>query len=193
MKVLVVVDMQNDFVDGTLGSDAAKAIVPNVVKKIKDFRVNFNYKEDDIIATMDSHYSMEGLTISSFNELATVEEKAIPAHCVIGTNGHEIHPDVLATLLHGPFRVTNKNTFCATTLSSDMEGTIIAAEEIQIVGLCTDICVISNALYFRGLNPNARIIVDASCCAGTSTENHEAALRIMKACCIEVVGEHSEE
>lgn len=198
MKVLLVVDMQNDFVTGTLGSDAARAIVPNVVQKIRDFRKDFNYRRDSIYATMDAHiwfedyvdYDEEEDILDSYFD---VEQTMIPKHCVCNTEGAEIQTDVLKELCSGQFNIIEKHSFCAAEyMTRDQKLDFEGANEIHIVGLCTDICVISNALYLRGLNPTARIIVDASCCAGTSAENHEAALRIMKACCIKVVGESNE-
>ena len=175
-RVLVLVDMQNDFIDGTLGSADAQTIVPAVVEKVRSY-------DGYIVATRDTH-GPDYLT-------ATLEGKLLPvAHCLEGSAGWEICKPVTEALegkvYLGP---VNKVTFG----SVDLPGVIAATPgfdksfEIEVVGLDTDICVVSNALSLRMHFPDNVIRVDASCCAGTSPERHRAALETMKSCQIEVV------
>lgn len=180
MKVLIVVDMQNDFIDGVLGSKEAQEIVPNVCKKIQEYQ-----KEDcEVIFTMDTHGN---------DYLETYEGKNLPvAHCVKGTKGWLINDEIMKCfkcLKNRPFEV-QKKTFAepylydvisakrAKKLSNDLE--------IELVGVCTDICVVSNALLLKAYFPDIDISVDASCCAGTSVDNHNAALQTMKSCQIKI-------
>ena len=168
-KLLVVVDMQNDFVDGSLGTKEAKEIVANVVDKIKDARE----EETDIIFTRDTHQE---------NYLSTREGRKLPVvHCIEGTHGWEI----VGALKPYVTKVLDKPTFGSTVLAhfaSRREYT-----DIELVGLCTDICVISNALLLKAALPEANISVDASCCAGVTPESHEAALTTMQMCQIEIL------
>ena len=175
-KLLVVVDMQKDFVDGALGTKEAQAIVPSVVKKINNW-------DGDIIVTYDTH---------GYDYLSTNEGKHLPVtHCVNGSIGHKLDQQV-------EFAVNSKRetaevlevckpTFGSTALPELIRGLDI--EEIEIVGLCTDICVVSNALILKANYPEIPIAVDASCCAGVTPESHNAALTTMKMCQIEVIGE----
>lgn len=170
-KILVVVDMQKDFIDGALGTKEAQAIVANVVKKIG------GYKPGDIYATRDTH---------SENYLETAEGKALPVvHCVEGTTGWELCPQV-EEAMKGCI-IVNKPTFGSVVLA-DMLAEENAREtlEIELVGLCTDICVVSNALLLKAVMPENTISVDASCCAGVTPESHEAALLTMKMCQIQI-------
>lgn len=171
MKVLVVVDMQNDFIDGALGTSEAVEIVPKVVQKIRDF-------DGRVIATRDTHEE---------NYLETQEGKKLPVkHCIRGTKGWEIHPDIQKLLSGNP---VDKPTFGSEELGrmlkecQEAEGQI---ESITLVGLCTDICVISNALLLKAYLPEVPIIVDASCCAGVTPESHVQALNAMKMCQVEI-------
>lgn len=173
MKVLVVVDMQNDFIDGALGTPEAVKIVPNVIRKIQEF-------DGRVIATRDTHEE---------NYLETQEGKKLPVkHCIRGTKGWEIHPDIQKLISEEP---VDKPTFGSEELgrmlkeSCDMEGQI---ESITLVGLCTDICVISNALFLKACLPEVPVIVDASCCAGVTPESHVQALEAMKMCQVEMEG-----
>jgi nicotinamidase-related amidase len=170
-KTLIVVDMQNDFVYGSLGTPEARAIVPNVKKKIEEYRE----RGDDIIFTMDSHGS---------NYLETHEGKYLPVkHCILGTDGCDVISKI--NRLAGDVSIL-KNTFATlhwVCLSH------VFWNGIELVGVCTDICVVSNALVLRSLYPNLDITVDASCCAGTTPEKHKAALEVMKSCHIDVIGE----
>ena len=172
-KVLVVVDMQNDFIDGSLGTVQAQGIVSKVISKIK------SYSADCIYATRDTHGE---------DYLESSEGKNLPVvHCVKGSKGWEIRPEVAeampqAVILHKP---TFGSTELAKLLYRENEKEEL---EIELVGLCTDICVVSNALLLKSFLPENRISVDASCCAGVTPESHEAALATMKMCQIMVEG-----
>ncbi|MDE7435944.1 MAG: cysteine hydrolase [Lachnospiraceae bacterium] len=169
MRTLVVVDMQKDFIDGTLGTKEAVAIVSNVVKKIEEYR-NCG---DQIIFTRDTHQK---------NYLDTQEGKNLPVeHCIEGTDGWQIAKELVVT---PEDIVINKVTF-GHVWNKDM----IAGEEIELIGLCTDICVISNALGLKAVLPETPIKVDASCCAGVTPQSHVNALEAMKMCQIKVIGE----
>ena len=173
-KVLVVVDMQNDFIDGSLGTVQAQGIVSKVISKIK------SYPADCIYATRDTHGE---------DYLESSEGKNLPVvHCVKGSKGWEIRPEVAEAMPQAV--ILDKPTFGSTELAkllyreNEKEGL-----EIELVGLCTDICVVSNALLLKSFLPENRISVDASCCAGVTPESHEAALATMKMCQIDVINE----
>lgn len=170
-KVLVVIDMQNDFIDGSLGTKEAEAIVENVVKKIGQ------YAPENVYATRDSH---------SENYLETAEGKKLPVvHCIEGTEGWEIKEEV-AKALNGAV-IINKPTFGSVVLAELLQAENDKEElEIELVGLCTDICVVSNALLLKAVMPEISISVDASCCAGVTPESHEAALTTMQMCQIAI-------
>jgi nicotinamidase-related amidase len=166
-KILVVVDMQNDFIDGALGTPEAVDIVGNVKAKIRQ------YDKNDIFVTMDTHTP---------DYLGTQEGKNLPVeHCIRGTEGWQIRSDI-AELLHGA-RVYEKPTFGSKELANDLSE--IAAEQdiaIEMIGLCTDICVVSNALLLKASMPEVPISVDPACCAGVTPESHNAALKTMQMC-----------
>ena len=172
-KVLVVVDMQNDFVDGALGSPEAAAIVPRVAKKIREF------DGDELFVTYDTHYD---------NYLDTLEGKMLPVpHCIDGTRGHELNAEIQAALQGKEYRDVIKAGFGSFSISRGLKDRYPGEEvEVEFVGLCTDICVVSNVLIMRAGYPNARITVDSACCAGVTPEKHEAALETMRSCQIEV-------
>ena len=176
-KLLVVVDMQNDFIDGSLGTAEAVAIVPNVVEKIKNW-------DGDIITTQDTHFQ---------NYLETREGKYLPVpHCIIYTEGHKINKDVFDALINTRyfgrhFAALNKLTFGSTALPELIRG--FEYDYIELIGLCTDICVVSNAMLLKANYPDINIAVDASCCAGVTPESHKAALTTMKSCQINIIGE----
>ena len=173
-KLLVVVDMQNDFVDGSLGTKEAEGIVDRVVEEIE------KYDSKDIFATRDTHPE---------NYLETQEGKNLPVvHCVKGTFGWQINEKVAAAL--GTAEIIDKPTFGSRVLTEKIAA-IAAEEEIEVtlIGLCTDICVVSNALILKAKYPEAVISVDASCCAGVTPEKHKAALETMRSCQIDVNGE----
>lgn len=172
-EILIVVDMQNDFVDGALGSAEAKAIVPNVVDKIKGF-------DGAIIVTYDTHKN---------DYMQTREGKYLPVpHCVENTDGWELNQDVENALAGKYVRKVHKPTFGAVTLPNliNTVTTVDKNTSITLVGLCTDICVVSNALLLKAYYPEADITVDSNCCAGVTPESHEAALTTMKMCQINI-------
>ena len=167
MKTLIVVDMQNDFIDGALGTKEAQAIVPNVKKKIKEYKS----RGDEIIFTRDTHEA---------NYLDTNEGKHLPVeHCIYGTHGWEIANGLEVENCW----YVNKPTFGWTHWNKH------DFNEVEIIGLCTDICIVSNALILKATFPEIKITVDASCCAGVTPESHKAALTTMKMCQIDVIGE----
>ena len=172
MKTLIVIDMQNDFIDGALGTKEAQTIVPNVKKKIEEYKA----RGDKIIFTRDTHDE---------DYLNTNEGKHLPVeHCIFGTDGWKIHPDLdIADCEH-----IDKPNF-GWPFWTSVEDCYRDLEDIEIVGLCTDICVVSNALILKANYPWANITVDASCCAGVTPESHKAALTTMKMCQINIVNE----
>ena len=164
MKTLIVIDMQNDFIDGSLGTPEAVDIVENVKAKIKEAEAN----GDRIIFTRDTHQE---------NYLETNEGKHLPVvHCIEGTPGWEIRDGLYVEGAD----IINKPSFGYTCWAE------YEFDEIELIGLCTDICVVSNALILKALYPEIRISVDAACCAGVTKESHEAALKTMAMCQIEV-------
>ena len=168
-KTLIVVDMQNDFIDGALGTKEAQDIVPNVAKKIKEYKEN-GY---NVIFTRDTH---------STNYLETYEGKHLPVvHCVKNTVGWQISDKL-------DFDIENDVLIDKPTFGW-LNWKDFDFESVELVGLCTDICVISNALIIRSNYPEIDITVDASCCAGVTPDTHKAALATMKMCQIEVIGE----
>ena len=174
-RILIVVDMQKDFVDGALGSPEAAAIVPNVANKIRTF------DGDAIIVTFDTHYA---------NYLETLEGKKLPVvHCVEGTPGHALDGEIQKALEGKEYIEVLKNTFGSFDVPRILKEKFPGESlDVEIVGLCTDICVVSNALILRAAYPNATIAVDARCCAGVSPATHHAALATMGCCQIDVTG-----
>lgn len=177
MKYLIVVDMQNDFIDGALGTPEAGAIVDNVIEKINSFN-------GEVMWTMDTHGK---------NYLDTQEGKNLPViHCVDGSDGWQVATkigDALYRKTNGRSACYCKPTFGSISLGKDMEllaesGTEI--EEIVLIGVCTGICVISNALLLKAFLPEVKITVDASCCACVTPESHKNALAAMKVCQINI-------
>lgn len=173
-KILIVIDMQNDFVDGALGTSEAVAIVDAVKNKIK------SYNACDVIATMDTH---------SEDYMDTQEGKNLPVpHCIRGSEGWEIRPDIAALLTDA--RIYEKPTFGSTQMATDLAALSEKEEiELELIGLCTDICVISNALLLKAMMPEVMISVDASCCAGVTPEKHLAALEAMRSCQIRIIND----
>ena len=167
-KTLIVVDMQKDFIDGALGTKEAVAIVENVKKKIAQYQQN----GDEIIFTRDTHQS---------DYLNTNEGKNLPVeHCIKGTEGWKIQDG-----LEVPEAIyIDKPTF------GYLNWKEYNLEEVEMVGLCTDICVVSNALIIKATYPEIQVSVDASCCAGVTPESHTAALTTMKMCQVKVTGEN---
>ncbi|MBO4914068.1 MAG: cysteine hydrolase [Oscillospiraceae bacterium] len=166
-NILVVVDMQNDFIDGALGTPEAAAIVPAVVEKIR------GYDPWNIYLTRDTHYE---------NYLETQEGRNLPVeHCIKDTPGWQLRTEVAEAAEGGT--IIDKPTFGSVELASRlMVERAQEALEIEVVGLCTDICVVSNALLLKAAMPEAPITVDAACCAGVTPEKHKAALETMRSC-----------
>lgn len=171
--ILIVVDMQNDFIDGALGTAEAVAIVLAVKEKIEKF-------SGKVIFTRDTHYE---------NYLQTQEGKNLPVeHCIKGTHGWAIRAELDALR---KTEAVDKITFG----SSDLPGILKAENEkepirsITLIGLCTDICVISNAMVIKAFLPEIKVAVDAACCAGVTPESHKTALSAMKMCQIEIINE----
>lgn len=166
-KAIVVVDMQNDFIDGALGTPEAQEMLPRLVAKLT------GEQGTAFIFTMDTHVA---------DYLATQEGQKLPVeHCIRGTGGWQI-AEPLQPFVREAAAVVEKPTFGATNLPA-----ILADyDEIEFVGLCTDICVISNALIAKAFHPEKRISVDASCCAGVTPESHRNALAAMRMCQVEV-------
>lgn len=170
-KILIVIDMQNDFIDGSLGTKEAEAIVPAVIEKIKE------YPKQDIYATRDTHPE---------DYLNTQEGKSLPVeHCIKGTKGWEIKSDIAELILED--HIFDKPTFGSVQLAEAVKKMNEEEPlEIELIGLCTDICVVSNALLLKAFMPEVRISVDPSCCAGVTPEKHEAALETMISCQIQI-------
>ncbi len=172
-NILIVVDMQNDFIDGALGTKEAVAIVPKVAEKIQSF-------DGKVLFTRDTHES---------NYLETQEGRKLPVeHCIRGTEGWEISPVLAPLCTETPI---DKVTFGAKQLGGILEA--LNDKEpigsITLIGLCTDICVISNAMLAKAFLPEVEVIVDAGCCAGVTPESHKNALAAMKMCQITVENE----
>lgn len=172
-NILVVVDMQNDFIDGALGTKEAVAIVPKVKQKIQDF-------QGRVLFTRDTHGA---------DYMDTQEGKKLPVpHCIKGTDGWQISSELAPLCKEDPI---DKETFGSYRLGAilqeaDRKETV---GHITLIGLCTDICVISNALLAKAFLPEAEIVVDASCCAGVSPQSHKNALEAMKVCQIQIENE----
>lgn len=176
MKILVVVDMQNDFIDGALGTKEAVGIVLKVAEKIRGF-------DGRVLYTRDTHEK---------DYLETQEGKNLPVeHCIRGTKGWELAPEIEKLRVEEPI---DKPSFGSTAL-----GALLKAqdedlkkqgkpgiESITLIGLCTDICVISNAMILKAYLPEVPVIVDADCCAGVTPESHKNALEAMKVCQIKI-------
>ena len=175
-KVLIVVDMQGDFVDGPLGTQEARDIVPNVIDKI----IEYDLSGDSIIFTLDTHFA------NTYKD--SQEGKFLPVeHCIRDTDGWHLQNDIDEVLCDVFTEVIylEKTTFGSMEW---MENIFLDTESIELIGVCTDICVVSNALILKACFPEIPIYVDASCCAGVTPEKHKAALEVMKSCQINVIG-----
>ncbi len=172
-KILVVVDIQNDFVDGALGTAEAQAIIDNAVSKIENF-------DGDIFVTYDTHYD---------NYTETQEGKKLPVpHCIKGTDGWELNAKIAEALSGKNYKTVEKLTFGSVDLPSLIKEAIgDDSAEITLIGLCTDICVVSNALLLKANLLDAEIFVDAACCAGVTPQTHNAALDTMRCCQINII------
>ena len=172
-KVLVVVDIQNDFVDGTLGTPEAVTIVDAAAEKIKNF-------DGDIFVTYDTHFE---------NYMDTLEGTKLPVpHCIKGTNGWELNPKIANALMGKDYTAVEKLTFGSVDLPQLVKEKIGNQKaEITLIGLCTDICVVSNALLLKANILDSEIFVDSACCAGVTPQTHNAALDTMRCCQINVI------
>lgn len=170
-KVLVIIDMQNDFIDGIFGSEEARTAAENSLDVINNW-------DGDVIVTLDWHNT------NYEEEDPKPEVNLYPAHCIEGTWGEEINDNILDAICacKNKIKLFNKNTFGKYNMGEEWCKYNHVPDYIKIIGLCTDICVISNALILRAFFPTIPIEVDASCCAGSSPEMHEAALKVMKNC-----------
>ncbi len=171
--ILIVVDIQKDFVDGALGTAEAVAMVGNAAKKIKDF-------SGDIFVTLDTHFE---------NYMKTAEGCKLPVpHCIKGTEGWELDQNIAKALAGKNFTKVEKLTFGSTQLPELIRKVVKDDDfDITLIGLCTDICVVSNALILKANFPEKDIYVDATCCAGVTPETHNAALITMKMCQINII------
>lgn len=168
-KILIVVDMQKDFVDGSLGSKDAEEIVPAVVKKAKEF-------DGRVIFTKDTHFE---------NYMDTQEGHLLPVpHCIKGTDGWKLIPELETIAVERDADVYEKITFGCPELAEDLveANKKNPIESVELVGLCTDICVVSNALLIKAFLPEIPVSVDSACAAGVTKEKHEAALETMRSC-----------
>ena len=171
--ILIVVDIQKDFVDGALGTDEAVAMIGNAAKVIAGF-------DGDIFVTYDTHFE---------NYMETAEGGKLPVpHCLKGTEGWELYPDIEKALVNKKYTRVEKLTFGSTELPALVRAAVGNEDfDITLIGLCTDICVVSNALILKANFPEYEIYVDAACCAGVTVETHNAALTTMKMCQINII------
>lgn len=172
-KILVVVDMQKDFIDGSLGTGEAVAIKPAAISKIKAF-------DGEIIVTRDTHFE---------DYMETSEGHNLPVvHCIKGTEGWEIDKDIKEALEGKKVTYLDKFSFGSPALPGVVSG-LVGRDDftVEIIGLCTDICVVSNTLILKAAYPEVSISVDSACCAGVTPNKHEAALETMRSCQINVI------
>lgn len=174
-RLLIVVDMQNDYIDGMLGSKPARAIVKNVVNKIKEYEDN----GEDIVFTKDTHLD---------NYFLTKEGKYLPIrHCIKDTEGWEICPEIVDNFDMKKYKIYEKFTFGSSDFAQDLiDGVYLRITDFELVGLTTDVCVISNALMIKTFLTEAEVWVDSACCAGSNAEGNERALEVMKSCQIHI-------
>ena len=169
MKLLVIVDVQKDFVDGALGTKEAVEMVPALLEKVRNF-------DGKIVFTMDTHFD---------DYMQTLEGTNLPVpHCIKNTEGWKIIPELQEAVKDRECIIFEKITFGSTDLAQYVRD--LDPEEVEVVGLCTDICVISNALMIKAFSPHIPIKCDSNCCAGVTVEKHLAALETMRSCQIEV-------
>lgn len=178
-KILIVVDMQKDFIDGALGNEECRAVVSNVVNKINSFN------GDEIYYTLDTHHE---------NYMETQEGSKLPVkHCIEDTDGWQLHNLIDEALGKKKCPVVGipKPTFGSVSLANELMFEFAEDDvfEVELVGVCTDICVISNAMLIKAFFPEAKVVIDASCCAGVTPQSHKNALEAMKMCQIEVINE----
>ena len=171
-RFLIVVDMQKDFVDGALGTREAVAVVPAVVRKIRSF-------DGEIFATLDTHET---------DYMQTAEGQKLPVpHCIRGTDGWQLDAQIASALRGTNCCTVEKHTFGSVDLPQLLLDAANGEDfSVELIGLCTDICVVSNALLLKAHFPEKRIAVDPACCAGVTPALHEAALQTMASCQIEI-------
>ena len=170
-RALVIIDMQNDFITGVLGTQEARDIVDDMAEYIRDF-------DGDIIATLDTHYTS--------GYMKSMEGKKLPVpHCIYGTDGRNLNATVFEACKQNPhkFSMLSKTTFGSIILPDRLED----YEEIYMCGVCTDICVVSNALLLKAYNPNKPLYVLSDLCAGVTPEKHLSALDVMESCHIDII------
>ena len=174
-KILIAVDLQNDFIDGALGTKEAVAIVPEAAKRIRDCRA----AGFEIYATLDTHGE---------DYMNTREGKKLPVpHCIRNTKGWEINPEIREAL--GDCTLVEKPTFGSVRLMEMIRNSVEPGQKvtIELIGLCTDICVVSNAMLLKAALPEAEMQVSAACCAGVTPAKHQAALETMASCQIDIL------
>lgn len=179
-KYLIVIDMQNDFIDGALGTEEAVRILPRVVEKVKSFKGPVMFTRD----THDEDY------------FETQEGRRLPViHCLRDTHGWQLAEELDEYARENHCLIFDKPVFGSSSLAGCVSGIsrMTPIDEIELVGLCTDICVISNAILLKTALPETRIMVDASCCAGVTPESHKNALEAMKMCHIDIIGDKASE
>lgn len=173
-KYLLVIDVQNDFVAGSLGSEDAQNVLKNIIKKVKDF-------DGTVMFTRDTHQE---------DYLSTQEGRYLPVkHCIEGTDGWQLVDSLQDYANRHESIIYDKPSFGNMNLASDIKSLykLGRLESVELIGLDTDICVISNALIIKAAVPELPIYVDPACCAGSSREKHEAAIEVMKSCQIQMV------
>lgn len=172
-KIVVIVDMQHDFIDGALGTPEARAMMPRFIQQIKD-----DPKDTAYIFTRDTHNE---------DYLSTMEGRNLPIlHCVKGTWNWDIRSDFYDIFVNKPF-IVDKSTFGSIELMETIKDFIDEDTEIEFRGVCTDICVVSNAILAKTWFPENLIAVNSNLCAGSTPEKHEAALEVMKSCQIKIM------
>ena len=175
MKCLIVIDMQKDFIDGALGTKEAEAITDKVNEKVRNF-------EGKVIFTRDTHGE---------NYMETQEGKNLPVvHCIKDTDGWQLEKGLNEFAIENSCTIFDKPTFGSVELGEEIKRLYEEEdlESVELCGVCTDICVISNALLIKAVEPELPVKVDALCCAGTTLENHNNALSAMRMCQIEIEG-----
>ncbi|MFP3156255.1 cysteine hydrolase [Lachnospiraceae bacterium ZAX-1] len=174
-KILVVIDMQNDFIYGALGNDDCRGIVGKVVKRVEEATA----EGINVIFTKDTH---------GCDYLDTREGKNLPIeHCKCGTEGWEIIDELKEVANGETVLQIEKNTFGSVNLGKYIADLESQEVEVELIGVCTDICVIANAIVMQAMNPNIQIAVRQSCCAGSTLENHNIALKAMRGLQIEII------
>lgn len=179
MKYLIVVDMQKDFITGSLGTEEAKAILPKVIDKVSHY-------DGQIIFTKDTHTG---------DYLNTQEGRNLPVkHCIQGEEGWFLADELEEAAAEGGWKIYQKPAFGSVELAEALkkENESAPIEEIELCGLCTDICVISNALLLKAFLPEVPVSVDAACCAGVTPKSHRNALEAMKMCQVLIKEEEGE-